>query len=323
MELVPQRVGPSRDDERGRIKNSTRTKERKKEGEVPTNKEEKKKRRSKQIETAQAREGGAEESLIKRRYEEIAYFPENMSNTADKSKGERGSWASAFLPKGAPDYLFYVFSSELKTGPSQLLAVIPLTDVRITPISPMEFTISYINRLPNTHCIRLKSPEMMTAWLSTLELATQLSIHNPFQFTRSRGSSISHGIAALRETLSAPRIRRTSAANSSRVDPVSGAGAMRESNSGQRAAGQRAAAQREDAEQFYKYVCWDADELLAEGGPAFSGRMQLQEVYLNDSGSDLHPLADLVRQGWRMLGGTLSDIVCWCLLSSERGDKRM
>ena len=245
------------------------------------------------------------ENILKKRYEEIVYFPDNLPNATDKRRVEGMSHASAFQPKGAPDYMFYVFANENQTHISQLLAVIPLSDVKVTPISPIEFSITYVNRLPNSHCFQLKTPQLMNTWLKTLELATQRDIVNPFEFDRSRSSSLSHGLTALKESFSIPLPRRRT--KDSLPSP---------SSSG-------ASSHRDENEYYYKYVCWDLAELKAEGGEAFSEHLQFEEVYLhaNHHTTEAEKLSHPMRQGWRLLGGTLNDIVCWCLLSSERGDK--
>ena len=176
-----------------------------------------------------------------------------------------------------------------------------MNDVKITAISPLEFSISYINRLPNTHCFRVLAPDLMQKWLTTLELATQQEIHNPYKFSRSRGNSISHTILVVRNTIT-PRGR----GSKEYISP--------------RSHSEKIASVTESL-PYYKPTCWVIEELKKEGSSVFSSDLAFQEVYSNDI--DDGPFAQDVRQGWRVLGGQFTDILCWCILASDRQDKRM
>mgnify|MGYP005995309943 CR=1 FL=1 len=140
----------------------------------------------------------------------------------------------------------------------------------------------------------------MQTWLKTVGLATQQEILNPFQGSRARGNSISHSLASIKDSFT-PRNRSRRELNTSTENRTK-------------------AKDETDHQHFYKPICWDEKELRMEAADAFSKKLQLQEVYT--SAASEVSFFEPVRQGWRVLGGTMPDVISWCILTSERNDKR-
>lgn len=135
----------------------------------------------------------------------------------------------------------------------------------------------------------------MQTWLKTVSIATQQEIHNPYANTRVRGTSISHGISVIKSSITTSRSKSRDDINTERkVEEIESI--------------------------YYKPICWNERELKNEAGDAFSNKLQLQEVYTNDNVEV--SFFDPARQGWRVLGGTINDILTWCILTSEINDKR-
>ena len=73
------------------------------------------KRRRSSSKKKKEKEAEKEKSPMEKRHFQISYFPENLSNTSEKlSASELLQLPSTQLPKGTPDYLFYVYASEFK-----------------------------------------------------------------------------------------------------------------------------------------------------------------------------------------------------------------
>jgi len=226
----------------------------------------------------------AKEHEGKKRWEELQYFPENLSNALRPSSSIKPIPRDTQLAKGPPDYVLHLFHSDTARHPSQLLGVIPLTNVKITPINNVEFTISYVNRLPVTHTFKIPTIEEALGWFSTLELATGTEMVQPVKKKRSslvtRTASLTHSLQMFRQ--------RSESSPASMGDV--------------------------GLHNFYHPICWDIDELKHDACGGFSEYFTAQEMYSNESDE----FDGLLRQGWRALGGTFSDLIYWCLLTSDR-----
>ena len=60
----------------------------------------------------------------------------------------------------------------------------------------------------------------------------------------------------------------------------------------------------------YLPIFWDPAEIQTDSMGCFSPQMQLEEYFDNSE-------ADTVRQGWRMQGGTIPDLVLWCFVTTD------
>ena len=178
--------------------------------------------------------------------------------------------------------------------------MVPLSDVKISVISPNEFTISYVNKLPNTHFFRLQTNELCQSWINSLGLAIQQDINYPFIGINTRSNSFSNSFAMIRGTASKLSLKSS---KSHSLGPL-----------------HKPDIQDEQFEGYYKPIRLDIDELRRESGGCLSNLLQLQEVYYSSEALEFDRSSP-VKQGWRPLGGTFTDLLYWCLLTSDRSDK--
>ena len=183
----------------------------------------------------------------------------------------------------------------------QMLAVVPLQDVKVMVISPTEFSVACENKLPNTHYFKLQTPTETQEFIKILSLAIQQPIHYPFQVS----SSGSHTTAIDYFKSSLKITNKKKLAEIKKIVNQTG--------------------NDKPFEGYYKPIRWDINELRAEAAELFSEFIQFQEIYNTerdslpklDSSSSYTP----IQHGWRILSGSLSDIILWCLLTSDRSQK--
>lgn len=165
--------------------------------------------------------------------------------------------------------------------------MIPLSDVKIVPIGVSEFTVSSVTRAANTHYFRAPNPAVVKDWYHVLGLAIQQEIVSTFQPPKARRPTFPFQRGSSKHTLE----RNKSNPNNTTTNIQ----------------------KQEVTSQFYKPICWDIEELRRESGGGLTHTLQLEEVYSNDG--------DVTRRGWRILGGTFSDLVYWCLLTCDKSQQ--
>ena len=161
-----------------------------------------------------------------------------------------------------------------------MLGVIPLNDVKIVSLSSTEISISYVNLIANTHYLKFSSPEETLLWIRSFELATQEDVRKVVK--NGAFQQLANSVKDLKSMLSS--IPSTEPAKH-RVTDVN--------------------------KRSYLPVYWEKESLEKESFECFSSNLQLDEYYGNASD-------DTVQQGWRVLGGTLEDLVLWCIITSDQ-----
>ena len=158
--------------------------------------------------------------------------------------------------------------------------MIPLSDVKIVLLNNIEISIGYINRIANNHCLRFKSQEETKQWVRILELATQQDIRKVVKSVPARSLQLLAG--SVKD-----------------LKNMASSGSVSEEE------------EEMEWKRSYLPVYWDEEQLKAESFGCFSPHLQLDEYYGNSG-------VDGVKQGWRVLGGTLEDIILWCLITCNR-----
>ena len=156
-----------------------------------------------------------------------------------------------------------------------------MDDVKIVALGATEVSIGFINRIPNTHYLRFSSPEETLMWIRSFELATQQEVKKVVK----RGGSVS-----LQQFANSVKDLKLFAGGSQ---------------------GEKSSHPVTDInKRSYIPVYWETETLEQDSFGCFSKKLQLDEYYDNHG--------ETCVQGWRVLGGSLSDLVLWCIVTSDQ-----
>lgn len=158
-------------------------------------------------------------------------------------------------------------------------------EVRISVYSATDFSISYENRFPNTHRFRAATPEIAIEWITTLELATQREADRFVQGNQDKSMSLLKASF----NVNTPRSRGPTFAS-----PVPmGSGSF-----------------SSDMIREFLPLYPTREDLIAQGLGGYSKYLQAEEIVAEDLGT--------MRLGWSLIAGRLSDLVLWCVATSDR-----